>query len=204
VRKIIIAFLLLCVSGSVFSKDYGTIGQLFPIQEPDLLTFIKSRLNQMQKDGELNGIRKKAIENVEKHAVRPEAVPGLSPATADKSWLYDPTFIVNQDIQDMSGNYIARKGDKVNPLDKIPFNETLFFIDGDNISQVKWLEAQLKNIINFKVILVNGNVRTVSDQINERVYFDQAGVLTTKFGFQHTPVMVSKEGDKLRVTEKHI
>ena len=101
----------------------------------------------------------------------------------------------------MQGNIIARRGDRVNPFDKVPYNQTLFFIDGDNRDQVAWLKPQLDNAGNFKIILVNGNIKEASDALDERIYFDQAGVLTTKFGFEHTPVRVTRDDQVLKIEE---
>lgn len=184
------------------AKNLGTVGQIFPIAEPDMLDFIAQRLDSMQKSGELDRLKAQAIARVKEHAVRPPPVRGLSPAIVDHINVYDPTFVANQTITDMQGNVIVHKGDRVNPLEKIPFNETLFFLDGDNKAQVTWVKAQLSALATpFKVILVNGNIKDVSDTLDERVYFDQAGVLTTKFGFEHTPAVVSRADNHLQVKE---
>ena len=193
--------LIMFVSFPSFAKDLGSYGQLFPIQEPDMMDLIQSRLNHMQNDGEMNEIQKKAEDNVKKHAVRPPSVPGISKASSDRTWLYDPTFTANKDITDGRGNYIVHAGQSINPLDKIPFNETLFFIDGDNQNELDWVKSKIKFVINFKVILVNGNIPKTSDYLKEQIYFDQYGVMTSKFGIEHTPAEVYQERNKLRVKE---
>jgi conjugal transfer pilus assembly protein TraW len=48
---------------------------------------------------------------------------------------------VKETITDMQGNVIARKGDTVNPLDKVPFSQVLYFIDGDDKEQVNWIRS---------------------------------------------------------------
>jgi len=96
---------------------------------------------------------------------------------------------------------IAKQGDQVNPLDRVPFSEELYFLDGDNRAQVAWVKKQIAGQMNFKVILVNGNIKETSDTLDEPVYFDQAGVLTTKFGFTHTPVRISRDDRVLKVEE---
>lgn len=188
---------------STFSiaSDLGTFGQLFPIQEPDMMDLIKGRLEHMQQDGEWDSIKKRAEENVRKHAVRPAPVVGVTPARVNRTWLYTPVFTAQNDITDGRGNYIIHKGESVNPLDKIPFSETLFFIDGDNKDQVRWVENKIKMTVNFKIILVNGDIPKISDYLNEEVYFDQYGVMVTKLGIHHTPAEVYQEKDSLRVKE---
>ena len=183
------------------AKELGTIGHLFPIAEPDLLTFIGQRLQGMKDSGEMDRLQREAEARVKAHAVRPAPVAGLSPAKADHSFRYDPTFTVQETVRDMRGNVIARAGDKVNPLDKVAFSETLYFIDGDNPTQLAWVKQQLSGQQHFKVILVNGNIRDSSLALDEPVYFDQYGTLTTKFGFEHTPVRITRDGRWLKVEE---
>lgn len=197
---------VICLLAGLFSlsagaKDLGTIGHLFPIAEPDLLDFIGQRLQGMKDSGEMDRIQREAEARVKAHAVRPDPVAGLTPAKADRTLHYDPTFTVRETIRDMRGNVIARSGDQVNPLDKVPFSETLYFIDGDNPAQMKWVKQQLAGQVNFKVILVNGNIRDSSNALDEPVYFDQYGTLTTKFGFEHTPVRISRDDRTLKVEE---
>ncbi|MEG3126658.1 type-F conjugative transfer system protein TraW [Pantoea cypripedii] len=183
------------------AKELGTIGHLFPIAEPDLLTFIGQRLQGMKQSGELDRIQREAEARVKAHAVRPEPVAGLTPAIKDRTFRYDPTFTVQETVRDMHGNVIARAGDRVNPLDKVPYSETLYFIDGDNPAQMKWVKAQLADQQNVKVILVKGNIHDSSLALDEPVYFDQYGTLTTKFGFEHTPVRITRDDRWLKVEE---
>ncbi|KEY40119.1 type-F conjugative transfer system protein TraW [Pantoea agglomerans] len=189
------------VAQPVQAKELGTIGHLFPIAEPDLLTFIGQRLQGMEDSGEMDRLQREAEARVKAHAVRPAPVAGLTPAKTDRAFLYDPTFTVRETIRDMRGNVIARAGDKVNPLDKVAFSETLYFVDGDNPQQMAWLKPQLAGLQNFKVILVKGNVHDSSLALDEPVYFDQYGTLTTKFGFEHTPVRITRADRMLRVEE---
>lgn len=195
------ALAALLLSGPAAAKDLGTTGHLFEIGETDLIAFIQQRLKGMEESGELARMQRETEERVKAHAVRPAPVAGLSPATTDRTFTFDPTFTVGEDIRDMQGRFIARKGDKVNPLDKVSMNQILYFIDGDDRRQVAWVKRQLAGQVAFKVILVNGNVKEVSDALDEPVYFDQAGVLTTKFGFTHVPARVRQDGRVLKVDE---
>lgn len=201
-RRLQLALLLTALAtASVAAKDLGTWGNLWSPTEPDLLVFIQNRIKSMEQSGEMARLKDEAIERVKRHAVRPEAVPGLTPAIRYRARYLDPTFTVAETITDLRGNIIARKGDRVNPLDKVPYNQTLYFIDGDNPDQLKWIRQQLAGKTDFKIILVNGNIKETSDALDEQIFFDQAGVLTTKFGFEHTPVRVSREERQLKIEE---
>jgi len=200
-KRPVFLLLLGLLSAGVSARDLGTTGHLFTIEEPDMLTFIKQRLQAMEDSGEMAKMQKETEERVKAHAVRPTPVAGLSPAVTTRSFAFDPTFTVRETITDMQGRVIAKQGDQVNPLDRVPFSEVLYFLDGDNRAQVAWVKKQIAGQMNFKVILVNGNIRETSDTLDEPVYFDQAGVLTTKFGFTHTPVRISRDDRVLKVEE---
>lgn len=200
-KRPVFLLLLGLLSAGVSARDLGTTGHLFIIAEPDMLTFIKQRLQAMEDSGEMAKMQKETEERVKAHAVRPTPVAGLSPAVTTRSFAFDPTFTVRETITDMQGRVIAKQGDQVNPLDRVPFSEVLYFLDGDNRAQVAWVKKQIAGQMNFKVILVNGNIKETSDTLDEPVYFDQAGVLTTKFGFTHTPVRISRDDRVLKVEE---
>lgn len=193
--------LFMAFTAGAGAKDLGTWGNLFEPAEQDMLVFIQNRLKSMEQSGELDTLKNEAIERVKRNAVRPPPVGGLTPATRYRAFGFDPTFTVNETITDMKGNIIARKGDKVNPLDRVPYSQTLYFIDGDNRDEVAWMKKQLPGAGDFKVILVKGNIKETSDALDERIYFDQAGVLTTKFGFEHTPVRITRDNRVLKVEE---
>ena len=200
-KRTVFLLLLSLLSAGASARDLGTTGHLFTIAEPDLLTFIKQRLQAMEDSGEMAKMQRETEARVKAHAVRPTPVAGLSPAITSRSFAFDPTFTVRETIKDMQGRVIAKQGDQVNPLDRVPFSEVLYFLDGDNRDQVAWVKKQVSGQMNFKVILVNGNIKETSDTLDEPVYFDQSGVLTTKFGFTHTPVRISRDGRVLKVDE---
>jgi len=201
VQHLLTVLALLTLSASCGAKDLGTWGNVFEPAEQDMLLFIQSRLQGMEQSGELDRLREEATERVKKHAVRPTPVECLSPATDYRAFSFDPTFTVRETITDTQGNLIARKGDQVNPLDKVPYNQVLFFIDGDDKEQLAWVKKQIAGQVSFKVILVNGNIKDVSDALDERIFFDQAGVLTRKFGFERIPARISRDGRVLKVEE---
>lgn len=183
-RLQLMAMMLLTLSAGSGAKDLGTWGHVFEPAEQDMLAFIQNRLQGMEQTGELDRLRREATDRVKY-----------------RSFAWDPTFTVKETITDMQGNVIARKGDRVNPFDKVAYSQTLYFIDGDSRDQVRWVKQQIADKAEFKLILVNGNIRDVSEATDEPVYFDQAGVLTTRFGFEHTPVRITRDYRVLKIEE---
>ena len=90
----------------------------------------------------------------------------------------------------------------------------LFFIDSRVVAQVTWLKERLdsklpkqeqKEQVEDRVILVGGSVFKLQELLGEshadKVYFDQAGELTTKFGIKASPAIVEQEGFSLKIEE---
>lgn len=53
----------------------------------------------------------------------------------------------------------ARQGEVMNPLQYVPFNQTLYFINGDDPAQVAWMKRQTPPTLESKIILVQGSIR---------------------------------------------
>lgn len=95
----------------------------------------------------------------------------------------------------------AHKGDRINPLEHVPFRETLYFIDGDDKRQIDWMKQQKPDTVISKIVLVNGNIKTSGESLDAQVYFDQNGPLSRRFQLDAVParVTVAADGKRLRV-----
>lgn len=189
-------FLALSSFNAAQANDMGVYGTIYPIAEPDMLKAIYIRLNDMQKTGELDNKNQEFKRRAIAHILRPTPVKGvtdLGDANPTQHY-FNPTIKVNHDIKDTLGRVIAHRGQLVNPLNIIRLNEVLYFINGDNTNQLKWIKNKINtaNSTNqkIKIILVNGNIQTTSKHLNQRVYFDQYGKLCAKFKIKHTPTVV--------------
>jgi conjugal transfer pilus assembly protein TraW len=184
-------YLLLVVSLALYGRDFGRHGNTFPIAEQDLIKRIQNKIGEQ---GLV--IEKMAREKVE--ALRtPPPVKNLNPAKTYRSKHFDPSITLAQDILDAEGKIIARQGTVVNPLDHIALSDDLLFFDGSNNEHIEWAKTQPKACW----ILVSGSPFELENQLNRPVYFDQAGVLTEKFGIGAIPVRISQEGKRLKIEE---
>lgn len=77
------------------------------------------------------------------------------------------------------------------------------YLSAKNKEGVEFLEdsANKEEKIENKVILVAGRPLELEDQLQHKIYFDQAGVLTSKFGIQFVPAIVEQEGKELKIVE---
>ncbi|MBY0630931.1 conjugal transfer protein TraW, partial [Escherichia sp. NIC24-2-1] len=95
------------------------------------------------------------------------------------------------DIRDNEGRVFARQGEVMNPLQYVPFNQTLYFINGDDPAQVAWMKRLTPPTLESKIILVQGSIPEMQKALDSRVYFDQNGVLCQRLGIDQVPARVS-------------
>ena len=185
--KVLFTFLMFF---TIEAKDLGVFGETFEIKEKDLLEYIQTRLLQMQQDGSLeaesNRIREKILNNVK----TPQAVANIKHTEVERTFKYDPTIEITQDIADHKGQVFARKGDRFNPLEIVSLSKPLLFIDGDDEKQVQWAVLKIAENNLSKIILVKGSPFEIQKKLNRDIYFDQHGFITSKLGIQHVPAIV--------------
>lgn len=189
---------MLSSPGAALARDYGQLGAVFPIIEPDFLSVIEARLRNLQADGRIDDINRAFAKRAEARVRRPDPVEGLSATSKARSWLYDPSITLDHDVRDSKGNIVAHRGANVNPLDYIVVKTPLVFINGDEEGEVAWA---LKQPEASKIILVRGAPLELMGAHQRRFYFDQRGTLTHKFGIEHTPATVVQAGRAMRVAE---
>lgn len=185
------------------AQDLGVYGQTYPIIEPDLYAVIQTRIHQLQSTGRWQVLLDQWKAIVKAHADRPAAVSGLAPTPVLREWWWDPTVVLKRNIRNADGQIIAQKGTRFNPLEKIHWQKTFFFLDGDDPKQVRWLKKQLDETKNpLKIILVKGSISLLAKQFNRPIYFDQAGRITQRFGIRHVPARLLPGKLKLHIREE--
>ena len=193
-----VLFFPLCV----FAKDLGTIGDIWEIQEQNLLSLIDERLKEQFEGKSEEEIQAEVKKRLEENALRPPPVY-LPVATVDSERSFDPSYTVERDLADHKGQIFARKGQVVNPFDTVPFARTLIFIDGDDEKQIEWIKSFKPETQMVKIILLNGNLREVTEKLDTDLYFDQNGALVKRFGIKAVPSVIDEMPNQklLRIRE---
>ncbi|HFL1539362.1 TPA: type-F conjugative transfer system protein TraW [Enterobacter asburiae] len=186
---------LLCVCVPLKAADLGTWGDLWPVSEPDMLNVITQRLQALEASGEMGKQMEAFRDRAVRNSQRPQPVSGLRRAERYERRLFDPSVKLAADIRDAEGQAFAREGEVINPLQYVPFNQTLYFIDGDDAEQVAWMKRQTPETLLSKVILVRGSIPDISRQLDSRIYFDQNGVLCQRLGITEVPARVTAAAD---------
>ena len=184
----------------VLAKDFGIVGQTFEIMEVDMLEYIKTRLGEMEQEGVLAQKQAEMKDRLGEYVNTPTPVEGIISTTNPKVWVFDPSYILQEDIKDQDGDIIHKKGTVVNPLDTVALPQDLLFIDGDSKEQVNWALNYSKSDI-CKIILVKGQPIELMKKHKLRVYFDQKGILLGRFGITQTPALVKQKGNRLLIEE---
>lgn len=197
-------YLLMLMTGFTIlshAEDMGVVGKVYPITEPDMIEWIKSRANTMMQNGQWQQLQNKAIINTKNQINHPTPISGITDATETKSWSYAPIIELKKDLTDLQGHVIAHKG-MYNALRYKPFDVKLLFINGNNPKQVAWAVAQNEDTtIRTKVVLTQGSFIDLDKKYKLWFYYDQDGKYSQKLKISHVPAMVKQDGDKLKVTE---
>ena len=93
-----IPLLLLAIAVPAQARDYGQQGVLFPVIEPDLLAQIHAKLISIQKSGETDRRNAELKARTIARAQRPDPAPGVANAVHSRSWLFDPTITLAENI----------------------------------------------------------------------------------------------------------
>jgi conjugal transfer pilus assembly protein TraW len=194
------AFGVVAVAWPALAKDYGQQGAVFVIIEPDVLTMIEAKLRAAEASGKIAAMNKDLAKRTTAKVKRPPPVAGIVTATAPRSWTYDPTITVGDDIRDNKGTLIIPRGRRINPLDTVGLRQSLVFLNGDDPAQVAWALKSTTQL-NAKLILIAGSPFDQMKAAQRRFYFDQGGDLTAKFGIRAVPAVVEQAGRVLKVTE---
>ena len=183
------------------AADLGTWGDLWPVREQDMLQLITQRLQKLQTSGQWDQTMDEFKQRVIENSQLPAPVEGIKRAEKYGQRWFDPSIRLTEDLKDNKGRVFARKGDVVNPLKTVPFVQTLYFINGDDADQIAWMKRQVPETLMSKIILVRGSVPDTSAALDSRIYFDQNGVLSQRFGLTTVPARITPapSGERLNI-----
>ena len=182
------------------ARDYGVLGQTWPVEEPDLLASIEGRLNTLQANGGIERMQREMVAKAEQKVRRPERVGGLGATEKPRRWSFDPSIVVENDIRDQKGNLVAAAGTRVNPLAFVQLKQDIVFVDGDDEAQVAWA-VDGWTATKAKIVFVSGSPFDRMKERKRRFFFDQRGELVRKFGIERVPAVVRGRGDVLEIEE---
>ncbi len=190
------------VPSAASAKDLGVRGATWPVAETDLLAQIEARLIELERSGALARFEAEARERARRKLEEPVPVPGIAPATRERSRLFDPAIFVERDIRTPDGTLIAAAGTRIDPLDRVGLTRDLLFVDGRRAAEIAWaLAHEDESGRPAKIVLLAGRPLDLMRRHGRPFYFDTGGRLAARFGIAATPALVAQEGARLRITE---
>ncbi len=177
----------------VQAKVIGTFGKVYSIAEPDALAEIEERARE---------INWKSILDKEKpENFRPPNLVALPRASHDRSFLVDVTYTLEFDVPDGRGGVLYPRGYRFNPLDYVPFNQTLVILDGDDPDQMAWLQkSSLLKDSNSMILLTRGAFSTIGKHLGRAVFYADRRILE-RFNLAAVPSVVARRGRLMEVKE---
>ncbi|MCT7563169.1 hypothetical protein ACOTWR_06205 [Aliarcobacter butzleri] len=173
--------------------DLGVRGTLYEIKEKSFKDDIAMRVKQIDFDY----WEKQIFESAEKSM---HIISSRENCTENKTYKYDPTFIIDQDIIiPYTKKTLFKKGYKYNPLkeNKIQFKKYQIFIDADDVVQ-KMLAVKYSNVAD--VFVVKGNVKNLLEN-NIQVYIYREEVEGKAFKVSCLPTIFAQDNFIFNVSE---
>jgi conjugal transfer pilus assembly protein TraW len=181
--------------------NLGIYGTSFEIKEQDFEEMILGKLALLKTQGKIDEFNKALTIKITKRIQNPPKISGIEKARKNRKFLVDLSKVISQDIKDIRGNVIVKKGTRVNPLSHTEFSKDIYFIDGDDPKQIDWLKEQNGNSSNRIVILIGGRPIELQEELKERIYFDLRGDFSTKFNITKVPSIVRASKNMAEVEE---
>ena len=184
------------------AKDLGVRGATWPVAEPDLLEQVELQLLEMQRSGELARLEGQARERARQKLEEPDPVPGIAPATRERTRLFDPAIVVERDIRTPDGALIAAAGTRIDPLARMTLARDLLFVDGRRNAEIAWaLAREIETGRPAKIVLLAGRPLDLMRRHRRAFFFDTGRRLAARFGLRFTPASVEQAGALLRISE---
>ena len=183
------------------AQSLGVQGNVYEIQEEDAVGYIKRRLTEMEKSGEIKALQEKAKKQVD-HTMRyPEPIKGITTATQNRTYYFDPTVTLEKNAVDGKGRIIVPAGTTVNPLQYGGLSKNYIFIDARDPKQFEFAVKKHAERPMDKFVLTGGSWIDLSNKLGTQVFYDQSGALTRKFRITRVPAILSQDGRRLKIEE---
>lgn len=199
-KKLIVLVLLVLTVNVVYGKNLGKFGNVYNIAEKDFINAVEEQAKKIDWNKKLQ----EAQREVSKEKIGTNNIP-LQVAEKNRSYYVDVTYTLDFDIPKVSkdGKYegiLYKKGYKFNPLDYLNVNEVYVVINGKRKEEIEWVKTELWKYNNVFVMISEGNVFDVMEQIKRPVYFLTPEV-KNKFNITKTISVIYAEKRKMRVDE---
>jgi conjugal transfer pilus assembly protein TraW len=183
--------LILSACGAAYAAPLApSLGQTFPIAEPDTLQEIRAAAQRRDWKA---WMRRTPREYSAFDSAR------LPVAKKDAVRMFDPTYTVPADLRNEKGEVLIARGTRVNVYERIKVPGR-YVVIAATAAHYRWLEEVVKPTDRDKVLVANGNVLEARQRTNRAVYQLDARFIE-RFGVRAVPSVIEQAGTMLKVTE---
>ena len=154
------------------SGDLGIQAATFDIIEKDLIEEMKDRAKNINWEEKRANALKRMWQNI--------PITDLAQCYKYKKRLIDPTITVKRDVKTPDGKFIARKGERINPLERKLFTRLIVAFDPTNAKEVDFIEQNLEHFIK-KVGLSYSDIRFMMTNYDRDSHMAMYQDLTKRF-----------------------
>ena len=181
-----------------WKEELERLARVFSVEEENMIVALKRKLQLLDEAGKLDALKEQWKQRIQESFKRPKPVAGIVNTVEARSFHHDPTLVIEHDIQTPKGDYLARKGDTLNPLLVMKPEKGFLFINGDLEEHIDFAKNHLEK---YDVVLVAGSPIDAERQLKVPVFFDQGGYLTRHFGIKQVPAFLSVDHNLLLIRE---
>lgn len=200
--KILVIAIFISISGihASFARHLGTVGNVYPVVEPDALAEIREAAAQVDWE--------KAIDRQKKLAMiknfRPRDLHPLPAAKTDKSFLVDMTYILDGDIPDGKGGVLYPKGFTFNPLDYVKLTSLLVIIDAGDPQQIEWFKSSpYADDYRTRLIFSGGDYYDLAQELDRPVFY-LVDTVARRLQLSAVPSVIRQQDNMLQVSEVRV
>lgn len=187
--------LMMFFSHLSFAKTF-VHGTIWPVLERNMAELLQQRAAGLNTPE----LQKRWQNRAKQYYDRPGTV-ALPRTVKPRHFEYAPIAHAYQDIKDNEGNLVTHAGTRINVLKRLPFyHPELYFFNADDSAQMRYAK-RIVVTSDTRLILVGGSITDTQKALNQKVYFDQGGKLSSTFGIKQVPAHVYREGNVLQVHE---
>jgi conjugal transfer pilus assembly protein TraW len=181
--------------------NLGSFGSAVAVAERDMAEMITERLAQLDLTAQADAARQRFWDTL--------GYLELPRADRPRVRLLDPTFEVTQTIVTPDGVVLAREGDRINPLERVPFLDVVIVFDATREEQVAFVREQMALHRDRPITLIStvfnrdggwAWLMRTSDSIGRPVHLLQED-LRSRFQVERVPTVITSEGLRFRVEE---
>ncbi|MGB3209299.1 MAG: hypothetical protein WBB19_01195 [Desulforhopalus sp.] len=195
--KFLISFMIAFIMVAHFAQamiNLGTVGETYPVVEADVVA-------ELRKEAAKHDATDKLPRSLHMQSYQPPNLHVLPTARAQRSFLVDMNYTLDQDLIDGEGKILYPKGYNFNPLDYISFPGGLVVIDGDDPLQIDWfMKTPYADNHQARLLLSNGLAFELTRQLKRPVFYLTKDI-ADRLRLTAVPSVIVQKENKLQVQE---